>query len=170
MNKRQICHKCMVSFTLIEDHRGFMGCSCGTRIREKRMIELDDYLSASGKYPQRLQDVECTEEVKNNAIILLNKINQLLVELGITSIIVSSGFRPSSVNANTPGSAKRSLHMIGLAIDLVDIDNDIYNKILTNHQILDKYKLWLESKDSTPNWCHLDLGIRSERKIRIFIP
>jgi hypothetical protein len=136
---------------------------------EKEMIDLENYITASGKYKERLNSDELTKEVKDNAVILLNRVNQLLKELGIVNATtVSSGFRPSSVNAKTKGAAKKSLHMIGKAVDLADPKHEIAHKILARPDLLKKYDLWMEDIVHTPSWVHLDCGVRSERELRVF--
>lgn len=132
------------------------------------MIDLENYVTASGKYKDRLKSDELTQQVKDNAVQLLNKVNQLLQELGIDKAKVSSGFRPSAVNAVTKGAAKKSLHMTGKAVDLEDPKHDIVHKILAKPDLLAKYELWLEDPASTPGWCHLDNGTRSDRPLRVF--
>jgi len=132
------------------------------------MIDLEDYITASGKYPERLNSDELTKAVKDNAVVLLNKVNQLLQELKIFDVKVSSGFRPSAVNAKVKGAAKKSLHMSGRAVDIQDPENKIAHKILANPDILKKYDLWMEDISKTPNWLHLDNGTRTERALRIF--
>lgn len=139
----------------------------------KEIIGLKDYITASGAYPDRMNDKELTSDYKDNAVKLLNKVNQLLTELGITSAKVSSGFRPSSVNAATANSAKKSLHMICQAIDILDDkDQSLSKLILTRPDLLDKYELWIEDPASTvgknTNWVHIDCGVRSARQLRMF--
>lgn len=139
------------------------------------MISLKDYLTASGSYPARETDKECTDEVKANANVLLVQVNALLKELGVQSSKVSSGFRPSEVNANTPHSAKKSLHQVGLAVDILDSqDQALANMIKAKPELLKKYNLWMENPSNTKgkftNWVHLDVGIRTDRPIRIFNP
>ena len=134
------------------------------------MLTLQDWVTSSGKYPERAKDPELTDEVKKEADMLLHLVNSLLVDLGITSIKVSSGFRPSSVNSKVPNAAKKSLHMSGKAIDLEDPDNTLDSILASKTDLLDKYGLWLEHPDSTPHWTHLDKGTRTQRKVRIFHP
>ncbi len=134
------------------------------------MIDLEDYITASGKYPERLNSDELTKAVKDNAVVLLNKVNQLLQELKIFDVKVSSGFRPSAVNAKVKGAAKKSLHMSGRAVDIQDPENKIAHKILANPDILKKYDLWMEDPSVTKSWLHLDNGTRTERALRIFKP
>jgi hypothetical protein len=165
----KLCHRCRAYLRPVEGLHGWLGCSCGTRRRDKPVITLEQYITASGKYKERINDPELTEEVKDNAVILLNKVNQLLEELKITKVTVSSGFRPSAVNAATKGSAKKSLHMTGMAVDLADPKNEIGRLILTRPDLLKKYGLWLEDIASTPTWCHLDCSTaRKDRDLRVF--
>lgn len=134
------------------------------------MIDLEDYITASGKYPERLNSDELTKAVKDNAVVLLNKVNQLLQELKIFDVKVSSGFRPSAVNAKVKGAAKKSLHMSGRAVDIYDPKHEIIQKIMARPDLLKKYDLWLEDPAATPQWAHLDNGTRTERALRIFKP
>lgn len=165
----KFCHRCLAYLRPVEKLYGWVGCGCGTRRRERPVIKLEDYITASGKYKDRLDNPELTEEVKDNAVILLNKVNQLLDELKITKVTVSSGFRPSAVNAATKGAAKKSLHMTGHAIDILDIDNKLGKLILTQPDLLKKYGLWMEDISATPTWCHLDDSTtRKDRELRVF--
>lgn len=135
------------------------------------MIALKDWVTASGKYPEREKSEDLTDEVKKNAEAFLAVLNDFLEELtpGV-EYKVSSGFRPASVNSKIPNAAKKSLHMTGLAIDLEDPENELDKLIESKPELLDKYGLWLEHPDSTPKWTHLDKGTRTQRKIRIFHP
>lgn len=163
-----MCHQCSGFFRPLDDKPGWKGCSCGVRRREKEMIDLESYITASGKYKERLNSEELTKEVKDNATVLLNRVNQLLKDLGIESVIVSSGFRPSKVNANIKGAAKKSLHMTGKAVDIADAKHEIAHKILARPDLLKKYDLWMEDIVHTPTWVHLDIGVRKERELRVF--
>ena len=137
---------------------------------KKPLLTIQDLITSSGKYPERAKSKELTDEVRQNMQLLLAAVNPFLEALGITSVKVSSGFRPSAVNAATPGSAKRSLHMIGKAVDLEDPNNSLDKKIEAHPELLEKFGLWLESPKATPSWAHLDIGTRTARKIRIFLP
>jgi uncharacterized protein YcbK (DUF882 family) len=136
---------------------------------DKNIISLEDFITASGKYKERLKSEELTQDVKNNGEKLLNRVCQLLKELGINKAVVSSGFRPSSINGKIKGAAKKSLHMLGKAIDLADVDGKLYKAISSKPELLKKYGLWLEHKDDTPTWVHLDMSsLRTDREVRIF--
>lgn len=134
------------------------------------MISLEDYITASGRYPERLNDKELTEDIKNNAIIFLEAVNKFLKELNISKITVSSGWRPSSVNSKIKGAAKKSLHMQGKAIDLADSDGKLDELISSKDDLLKKYNLWQESPQATKGWAHLDCKDRGKRDKNCFIP
>ena len=101
---------------------------------------------------------ELTEQIKENANKLLNKVNLLLAELGYKSCKVSSGWRPPSLNKTVTNAAKASAHQTGEAIDLLDDSNQSLIKLITK-ELLEKYDLYREDGDFTKgkytNWCHL---------------
>jgi hypothetical protein len=98
-------------------------------------------------------------------------VNSLFNDLKYSkNLKVSSGFRPSAVNANIKNAAKKSAHMIGMALDLEDIDGSIDELLLKNDILLKKYGLWLEHPDATKSWCHLDMRDRGKRVANVFRP
>lgn len=133
------------------------------------MLDLTNLITASGRYPERLNSEELTLDVKSNLIDLAKRVNNLLHALKIDKIAVTSGFRPSTVNAKI-GGAKKSLHMMGKACDLADKDGKLKETIVHNSHLLLEYGLWMENGKSTIGWCHLDTGIRSFRPVRVFNP
>lgn len=133
------------------------------------MITLNDYITASGKYPERLKSPELTDEVKKNAQQLLDKVNALLKDLNLKDIKVSSGFRPSAVNANIKGAAKKSNHLIGNAIDLLDPKNKLDELFMNNLKLLEKHGLYLEHPSKTNTWSHLQ-QVPPASGNRVFMP
>lgn len=138
-------------------------------------ISLNDYLSASGRYNERVKSSELTDILRTNARNLLERVNGLLAELGIDSVVVSSGFRPQSVNTNVPGAAKKSLHCACQAIDLNDDKAQTLGKTIAAHpNLLRKYELFLENLEHTKNkssWVHLQHSPNmKDRPSRTFIP
>lgn len=112
-----------------------------------------------------------TPELLANAQKLLIQVNALLNDLGIKSAAVSSGWRPPTLNAATPNAAKNSYHQICLAVDILDnAKQDLAHLVASRPDLLKKYNLWLESPGSTKNWAHLDLGVRTDRPSRVFLP
>lgn len=141
-----------------------------------KALTLQDWITSSGKFPERAKSPDLTEEVKANATILITKLNSFLDELSYKGKrVFSSGFRPSTVNANTPGSAKKSSHMTGIAGDFEDDKDQTLCKLAEAHpDLLRKYGLFMEDKTSTKgkytNWCHLDYFPRTDRPSRTFKP
>lgn len=135
------------------------------------LITLDKYLMGRDK----LYPLEYTPDVENNAKKLLEAVNAFLVELGIKSATVTSGFRPAAINVALANSAKKSYHMLCLAVDILDNNNqDLAHLVASRPDLLRKYSLFLESpiatKGKNTNWVHLDLGARTDRPNRIFNP
>jgi hypothetical protein len=119
---------------------------------------------------------ELTAEIRANAKELLRRVNALLSDITTLTgmrfddIVISSGWRPQAINANTQGAAKKSLHMTGKAIDIADKHRILYSLIIKHADLLHKHKLWMESLLSAPTWVHLDMSeSRTDRNIRTFI-
>lgn len=132
-------------------------------------LSLHDWLTASDKYPDRMNSLELTPEILSNATTLIDDVNKLLRSLGITKVSVSSGFRPLGVNAKVGGS-KASGHLRGLAVDLVDVDGTLATLIAANPRLLRQFGLFLENPKVTKGWVHLDKIKRADRPTRIFNP
>ena len=126
------------------------------------MLSLNDWITSSNKYPDRAKSSELTDDVKKNAQKLIDAVNGLLTELNFSAPKVSSGFRPSSVNAGV-GGAKKSYHMTGLAVDIVDQDGKLDEAISseTGQLLLEKYGLWQEHPSKTKSWEHIDIAPRA---------
>ena len=140
-----------------------------------KLLSLDNVVTASGKYPDRAKSLELTDEVKSNINDLITRVNALLTELDIKQVSVSSGFRPTSVNAGIANAAKKSLHTQGKAVDLLDDkEQKLANLIVESPNLLKKHGLWIEdpaaTKGQNTNWVHLDCGIRKDRPSRMFKP
>lgn len=168
----KVCRLCSSFMLSHPQSQGWLKCpSCGFSKTEKQFITIEQYFMGRDKqFPQEL-----TEEVLNNAVILLEKVNAILLELKISTAKVSSGWRPAAINANVANSAKKSHHMTGKAIDIFDDkQQSLATKILSQPDLLKKYDLWLEDPSHTQgkntNWVHLDIGTRSDRPLRMFKP
>jgi hypothetical protein len=132
------------------------------------MFTINDLLTSSGKYPQRLTSNELTPEKLKNAAELLRDVNAFLEELGVTvAKKVSSGFRTLAANSAV-STAKKSYHLQCLAIDIEDADGSLDKIVSSRPDLLRKYNLWQENPDSTPSWAHLDRGTRADRPSRQF--
>lgn len=114
-----------------------------------------------------------TSEIKNNVDNLLNKVNQFLskvAELENITIeyVATSTIRTEKRNAETDG-AKKSLHLIGRAIDIKDTNGKLANAILNHLDLLKQYKLCFEDPNYTKGWVHLDDRARGG-EFRMFKP
>src|ERR1051325_3331321 len=114
------------------------------------MITKDELIMGRDKtYP-----ADYTHEISANRDKLLIAVNKLRAAYN-NPMYVSSGWRPPDINAATPGSAKRSNHMLGLAVDFKDTDGTIDAWCMANQDKLAVFGLWLEDPGSTIGWCHV---------------
>lgn len=126
------------------------------------MISLDDYFQGL----QQTHRKELTDEVKRNAPETVRRANILLSAFyadnpGAITRLVSSGWRPPSKNAVTPGAAKNSAHMTGQAIDLTDPDEELDDWLMSpnGEKVLRELKMRHERPEYTPRWAHIDTRI-----------
>jgi hypothetical protein len=143
-------------------------------MQPKPPLTLDDWLTASGRYPSRATSPELTKEILDNAKQLIISVNGLLSALGVATVIVSSGFRPLAANAKA-GGAKRSGHLLGKAVDLVDVDGELAKVVAANPKLLKKHGLMIENPRVTvtengSRWLHIDNISRADRPSRMFTP
>lgn len=148
--------------------------------KDIREITLNDWITSSGRYPERASSPELTDEVKTNATGLLADVNMMLNELGWEGKRdVSSGFRPSAVNSKVKGAAKKSAHQTGLAVDISQPKKDNkLGKLIRERQakdsILARHGLMMEALEATIGvntaWVHLDKVNRADRPSREFKP
>lgn len=134
------------------------------------VMTIDDWITSSGKYPERAKSEELTYDVRSAAMLLVDKINDLGRRLKLGKLPISSGFRPTKVNASIKGAAKASGHTRGFAVDFVDVDGKLKELFKQNHEILRELGLFLEHPDFTKTWAHLDYISRPDRPDRIFKP
>jgi hypothetical protein len=135
-------------------------------------IDLKQWVTANGRYPEREKSPELTEAVLAKAKYLLIRVNALLDELSIEVRDCTSGFRTSAANSSTPNSAKRSAHMTGEAVDIMDDKKQSLAKKITV-KLLEKYDLYMEDPKYTigknTNWVHLQTR-RTASGNRVFRP
>lgn len=114
------------------------------------------------KYPNDL-----TLEVDDNATKLLEAVNTFLANYQPT-LLVSSGWRPKTHNTKI-GGAPSSNHIKGLAIDIKDTDNRVFQYVLQNLKLAEQLGLYFEDKRWTPTWVHIQL-VKPKSGNRIFVP
>lgn len=126
-------------------------------------ISLTDYFMGR----RESHPTEMTPEIQANAVRTVDLVNRFLAiarSHGVTfelhprtKSIVSSGWRPPTLNATVPGAAFRSLHMSAQAIDIFDPDGDLDEFCMSpsGMKALEEIGLWLEHPAATKGWCHL---------------
>lgn len=140
------------------------------------MITAKDVIDSCGKFPERA--AFASDEVRANAAITAAAYTRLETSFG-RRIVLSSGFRPQHVNAQTDGAATNSLHMKGQAGDAVDQDRELAIFCLSDLKLLEHFGLYLEdprySRRRHPDtkewmfWVHLQIVPPKSGK-RVFIP
>ena len=155
----------------------------GVQKTKRIYITEEDIVTSSGRYPERAKSSELTDEVRRNIKDTANRVNALLNELNWNEkVLISSGFRTSVSNAVTKGAAKKSSHMMGKAVDIVQPKNDNkLGKLIRQTQgdegrggILARHGLMMESIEVTigqqTSWVHLDTVPRAYRATYEFKP
>lgn len=116
------------------------------------MLTLEQYLMGRDK------DAPIDDEMRTNALHLLSRVNELLerfyAETGASKRVISSGYRPATINAKV-GGAKKSNHMTCKAIDLSDADGKL-DAWLTD-KILEEFDLYREHPHATKGWTHIQI-------------
>lgn len=135
------------------------------------MITRDDYFMG--------RDVdyagELTDALEANAEETIGKVNRLLAmmvddgALPAAHTHVNSGWRPKTINANTPGAAKKSNHITCQAVDLADVDGVIRYWCMQHLDVLETLGLWMEHPAATKGWCHLQT-VPPRSGHRVFYP
>lgn len=136
------------------------------------MITVKDYfMGRDVKYADEL-----TQGLRMNAAIVVERANLLVARMHhgmklnhITKTIISSGWRPLSINTATPNAAKRSKHMTCCAIDIYDPDAQVDKWCMSNLPVLEKVGLWMEHPSATPGWSHWQI-IPPKSRNRVFYP
>lgn len=122
-------------------------------------VTLDDYF---GKWKDH-DDV--TDEVMNNAIDFLDKLNRLMdvafmdghdfkLNAKTQSFVSGSqygGFRPQ----DCPQGAPHSSHKVGRGVDIYDPDGEFDKWCIAHPQDMRDHGLYMEDPADTPRWCHL---------------
>jgi len=109
-----------------------------------------------------------TDEMKQNAQITVDKVNQLLDKFG-SRRGVNSGYRPAAVNQHVKNAAPNSKHLTCQACDLEDSDGKLRDWIIANLAVPKEIGLWMEDFRWTPGWCHVQIVPPASKK-RIYIP
>lgn len=127
-------------------------------------ITKDELLMGRDKsYPN-----EYTKEISDNLDKLLAAMNQVRAAYG-APMRVTSGWRPAAINGAIPNAAKRSNHMMGLAVDISDRDGKLRGWVLDNLALMQQLGIYIEDFRWTSTWVHFQVVPTRSGK-RIFIP
>lgn len=79
---------------------------------------------------------------------------------------VNSGYRPGHWNAIAKGAVK-SKHITCEAVDIDDPNKELYDWLLSDPNRLKDLGLWIEHRDDSPTWTHLQI-VAPESGLRVF--
>ena len=132
-------------------------------------------------FGNRIDHPYATVVRKDNAIILLNRVNTLLCEYEVSTGIKlekdldtgtqisgsrggsgDGGFRLAQYRTGVKGSS----HKQGMGVDVYDAGNRLDTWIDKNPGVLDRTDLYREAPKFTPGWCHLQTRATSKRTYR----
>lgn len=105
--------------------------------------------------------------LEDNLKRLLQAVNAVLQNYP-GAIIVSSGYRPATIN-QAVGGALASAHQTCEAVDIQDNNRELAKWLIKNQSLLVKYGLYMEHPGWTPTWVHLQIRAPKSGS-RIFIP
>jgi len=111
---------------------------------------------------------EYTQEISDNLDKLLVILNKIQAAYG-KQFVINSGWRPAAVNASTPGAAKHSTHMMGLAADISDHDGAVMRWTLANLDLIKSLGVHMENWDWTPTWTHYQI-VPPKSGHMVFVP
>ena len=99
----------------------------------------------------------------------LNKLRKLWGK----PMIITSGLRSEAQQKDLikagKSTATKSKHLLGLAADIADPGNKLYDFLQANPKIMEEIGLWCEDKSATPNWAHIQISPPKSGK-RFFLP
>jgi hypothetical protein len=141
------------------------------------VITMGDYwMGRDREYPTAM-----SPDLEARARLTVELVGRLLMKAGDAGIRIpvnqrtgsrlTSGWRPPTVNASTPGAAPNSKHMTGQAADVFDPDGDLDEWLMTDagQQAMLQLGLWMEHPSATKGWSHLQTVPPRSGK-RVFYP
>lgn len=108
-----------------------------------------------------------TPEMEQNLEALLKACNILRAEYG-RPMVVSSGYRPRSINSAVGGRVG-SPHLRCQAVDFLDRAGLLAAWCLAHMDVLEAAGLYMEDPKWTPTWVHLQINPPASGR-RVFIP
>lgn len=120
-------------------------------------------ITTEGYFGRMSFTIKPSDEVINNAVELLVRVNALLSVInesypGMPAAMqphVNSGWRSAAYNATIPNASAHSKHITGQAIDLSDPDGELDDLLLNHPNLLELAGLWQEHPLATKGWTHI---------------
>lgn len=112
------------------------------------------------QYPLTTDQMEAAQET-------VKRLAQLETAYGM-ELVLTSGYRPDAIDAQTPGAHPGDAHSKCMGADLRDLDRALSNWCLDNLDIVSEIGFWLESPMSAVNHVHIQTYAPPSGK-RIFI-
>lgn len=126
------------------------------------------YFTRSELTHNRDKEFPLTSEQEENLTKLTEVLNKVREAYG-KSLIISSCYRPSSINASV-GGAKKSNHMACLAADIADKDGVFTSWVMSNLDLLKSLGVQaIEDPKYTVGWTHIQIVPVKSGKF-VFIP
>lgn len=140
------------------DNRGMQPARPLGPLTPEHRLTLDVYLGAYEMGYERY----LSTEMRRNAEWTIKVANQLILRLIAVGVpiprgeIMTSGWRPPPINAQTKGAARNSLHLTCEAIDINDPDGDIDDWLSSpdGQMALEEMGIWIEHPATTRRWSH----------------
>lgn len=113
-----------------------------------------------------------TAIIDGNLNELCRRLNKIRAAWG-KPMIVTSGLRSEAQQQDLikagKSAATKSKHLLGLAADIQDEGNLLYDFLAANPKLMEEAGIWCESKVATANWCHIQISPPNSGR-RFFIP
>lgn len=109
-----------------------------------------------------------TEIQKKNLEKLAQAVSKIEEEMG-KEFLVTSGLRSKEMQLKINPAAKNSAHISGEAVDVSDVDGDIYAFCIDHVPLLIELGIYLECKTYTKRWAHMQIRAPKSGN-RFFIP
>lgn len=95
-----------------------------------------------------------TQEQLLNMEHLANCITQLETAYG-QEFVVTSGLRTEAMQSKINPNRMKSAHLTGQAVDILDLEKDVWRWLIDNIKLVRQLKLCLEDKSFTERWVHI---------------
>lgn len=128
-------------------------------------ITMDELLHGNGPLSKHSQEIQ---DNLQKLLVIINKIRDAYGKV----MVVTSGLR---LAGNQPANAAaKSLHLLGLAVDVRDTDGSLMNWVIANLQLMKDLGVYIENFEWTRDpvlgyWVHFGIKAPASKK-RIFVP